>query len=108
MTFISCSCQGGLLLWQGFSPCVSVNARAKKHAVPEIRCKIGHGIAGGAHAGNWRRQISLPANERVDKMRERGLTLLPGGFAENILTEGVFAIVKQAGTIRPGGAIEIL
>ncbi len=69
--------------------CISAQKGQKKHPVDEIRLKEGHGIVGDAHAGNWHRQVSLLANESVDKMREKGLTLEAGDFAENILTEGV-------------------
>ena len=78
---------------------VSVNISERKgeqkHPVPEIQLKFRHGIVGDAHAGDWHRQISLLAEESVDKMRAMGLTLTPGAFAENInttaLDPGVFA-----------------
>ncbi len=48
------------------------------------------GIMGDAHAGNWHRQISLLAQESVDKMIALGVEdLTPGKFAENITTEGI-------------------
>lgn len=72
---------------------VSVNISDRKgeqkHPVPEIVLKLHHGIVGDAHAGDWHRQISLLAEESVDKMRALGLTLQPGDFAENILTRGL-------------------
>ena len=72
---------------------VSVNISGRKgeqkHPVPEIVLKLHHGIVGDAHAGDWHRQISLLAEESVDKMRALGLTLQPGDFAENILTRGL-------------------
>jgi len=135
--------------------CISTRKGEKKHPVPVIDCRVNHGIVGDAHAGAWHRQISLLANESVDKMRERGLTLSAGDFAENILTEGValrtlpvgarlrvgetvleitqigkechsdceikkkvgvcvmpaegvFAVVRQEGTIRAGDAVSVL
>lgn len=49
-----------------------------------------YGIEGDAHAGNWHRQVSLLANESIDKMRRLGLSIsTPGIFAENITTEGI-------------------
>ena len=72
---------------------VSVNISERKgeqkHPVPQITLKLRHGIVGDAHAGDWHRQISLLAEESVDKMRALGLTLQPGDFAENILTRGL-------------------
>ena len=39
--------------------CISEKKGTQKHEVPEIRLKVGHGIVGDAHAGNWHRQVSL-------------------------------------------------
>lgn len=50
---------------------------------------VEHGLEGDAHAGAWHRQVSLLANESADKVRAQGLTIGPGDFAENILTEGM-------------------
>lgn len=47
-----------------------------------------HGIEGDAHAGSGR-QVSLLASESVDKMRGRGVDLVPGIFAENLLVQGL-------------------
>ena len=69
--------------------CISERKGIRKHEVPSMRVQCGHGIVGDAHAGNWHRQISLLAEESVDKMRALGLTLQPGDFAENILTRGL-------------------
>jgi MOSC domain-containing protein YiiM len=42
-----------------------------------------------AHAGDWHRQISLLARESIAKIRQKGLDVNPGDFAENITTEGI-------------------
>ena len=72
---------------------VSVNISEKKgtakREVPEIQLKLRHGILGDAHAGDWHRQISLLAEESVDKMRSLLPELQPGVFAENINTRGL-------------------
>ena len=72
---------------------VSVNISEKKgtvkREVPEIQLKLRHGILGDAHAGDWHRQISLLAEESVDKMRFLLPELQPGAFAENINTRGL-------------------
>ena len=60
-----------------------------KREVPEIQLKLRHGIVGDAHAGDWHRQISLLAEESVDKMRSLLPELQPGAFAENINTRGL-------------------
>ena len=69
--------------------CISDVRGIQKHEIPEAFLKKDWGIEGDAHAGNWHRQISLLAEESVDKMRALGLTLQPGDFAENILTRGL-------------------
>lgn len=69
---------------------ISEKKGTRKHEVPAIQLKLHHGIVGDAHAGDWHRQISLLANESVDKMRSLGLNgLTSGSFAENIVTEGI-------------------
>ena len=87
--------------------CISARKGEKKHPVPVIDCKINHGIVGDAHAGTWHRQISLLANESVETMRGRGLTLAPGDFAENILTEGVTLRTLPVGTRLRVGETEL-
>ena len=69
---------------------ISEEKGERKHSVPAVQLKLHHGIVGDAHAGNWHRQISLLADESVDKMRSLWLNnLTPGSFAENIVTEGI-------------------
>jgi MOSC domain-containing protein YiiM len=57
--------------------------------VPAAELQANFGIVGDAHAGHWDRQISLLSIECIDKMDAKGLSLLPGDFAENITTEGI-------------------
>ena len=78
--------------------CLSEKKGIQKHEVPEIRLVFGHGINGDAHAGNWRRQVSLLADESVNKMRVLGWSLAPGAFAENILTKGIELKTLPVGT----------
>lgn len=65
-----------------------------------------HGLKGDAHAGPWHRQVSLLANESIEKMRARGLKVGSGDFAENITTEGIDLVHLPVGTeIRIGEAV---
>lgn len=48
-----------------------------------------HGISGDAHAGAWHRQVSFLAAESIAAVRENGLDVSFGDFAENIATEGI-------------------
>jgi len=57
--------------------------------VGEAELKADWGIVGDAHAGHWHRQVSLLAMESIEKMRQRGLNVGPGSFAENLTTQGL-------------------
>ena len=70
--------------------CISEVRGVSKHPVNSIHLIPGHGIEGDAHAGNWHRQVSLLAQESVDKLQSKiTLQLKPGDFAENVLTRGI-------------------
>ncbi len=58
----------------------------------------GFGLQDDAHAGPWHRQVSLLALESIDKMREKGLDVNPGDFAENITTKGLILNALPVGT----------
>ena len=78
--------------------CISERKGTQKHEVPEIQFKIDHGIVGDAHAGNWHRQVSLLAQESVEKMKTAFPDIPVGAFAENILTEGLTLFTLPVGT----------
>ncbi|QAA33321.1 MOSC domain-containing protein [Clostridium manihotivorum] len=70
-----------------------------KTPVAEGTFKEDHGLVGDGHAGNWHRQVSLLANESIDKMINFGVPdLTPGKFAENITTEGIVLYELPIGT----------
>jgi molybdopterin adenylyltransferase len=82
---------------------VAVNISKKrgtfKYPETEVLLKPDYGIEGDAHAGNWHRQVSLLAQESVEKMRALGVKdLTPGKFAENITTAGIDLTVLPLGT----------
>jgi molybdenum cofactor synthesis domain-containing protein len=60
-----------------------------KTNVTQARLLIAYGLETDAHAGDWHRQVSLLALESIDKIREKGLDVSGGDFAENITTWGV-------------------
>ena len=68
---------------------ISTQKGDKKTPVESISLKVGHGVEGDAHAGDWHRQISLLAQEDIDTMRAKGADVVPGDFAENITTQGI-------------------
>ncbi|HUL22138.1 MAG TPA: MOSC domain-containing protein [Thermodesulfobacteriota bacterium] len=66
------------------------------------------GFKGDAHGGPWHRQVSLLANESIEKMRAKGLKVGYGDFAENITTQGVDLVHLPIGTeIRIGDAVRV-
>jgi MOSC domain-containing protein YiiM len=86
---------------------VSVNMSERK----TVRKKRGErgtlvfdrGFEGDAHAGDWHRQVSLLAQESIDKMVAAGLSVGPGDFAENITTSGIDLLTLPIGsTIKIG------
>ena len=72
---------------------VSVNISEKKGIVKTPVDKIVFnetGIEGDAHAGHWHRQVSLLAQESIEKAEEQANAKFPPGtFAENLTTRGV-------------------
>jgi MOSC domain-containing protein YiiM len=78
--------------------CTSLNKGERKKPVPSVELVPEHGIAGDAHAGDWHRQVSLLAQESIDKMRAMGLSVSAGDFAENITTIGIDLVSLPIGS----------
>lgn len=78
--------------------CISEKKGTRKEEVSGITVLENLGIVGDAHAGNWHRQISLLAEESIEKIRALGYELTPGAFAENIVTEGIELVSLPIGT----------
>ncbi len=69
--------------------CLSEKMHVQKEEVEEVTLVENLGIQGDAHAGFGHRQVSLLAEESIQKMREKGLQdLRPGAFGENLVTRG--------------------
>jgi len=85
---------------------VSVDKGTKKTNIQSCALLKDSGLKGDAHAGPWHRQVSLLANESIEKIKAKGLKVGYGDFAENITTEGVDLIHLPIGTeIRIGNSI---
>jgi cyclic pyranopterin monophosphate synthase len=78
---------------------VSAAKGERKKAAAEVLLRAEHGIEGDAHAGPWHRQVSLLAQESIDKMTAAGLDVGPGDFAENITTLDIDVAALPVGTI---------
>ena len=76
---------------QGKIVAVSISDRKgeKKHNVSEALLRPNHGLDQDAHAGDWHRQVSLLDMQSIARIREKGLDVEPGNFAENITTDGI-------------------
>ena len=86
--------------------CISEAKGERKRPVPRITLQKNHGVSGDAHAGDWHRQVSLLAQESIDKMRALGLDVLAGDFAENITTSGMDLVALPVGTrLKIGAAL---
>jgi MOSC domain-containing protein YiiM len=77
---------------------VSERKGTRKNNIGKVKVLKNFGLEGDAHAGNWHRQVSLLAQESIDKMRSLGLVLFPGDFAENITTSGIDLLALDVGT----------
>ncbi len=87
---------------------ISEDKGTKKTNVHACSLLKDFGLKGDAHAGPWHRQVSLLANESIEKMRAMGLRVGYGDFAENITTEGVDLVHLPIGTeIRIGNSVTL-
>ena len=79
--------------------CTSEQKGTRKKAVNEGLFREDYGLAGDAHADSCtHRQVSLLAQESIDKMLALGVKVGPGDFAENITTEGIDLVSLSIGT----------
>ncbi|MFA0834413.1 MAG: MOSC domain-containing protein [Methanobacterium formicicum] len=79
--------------------CTSTLKQTRKINVKECLVKKNHGLVGDAHSSSQtHRQVSLLAQESIDKMKDMGLDVHPGDFAENITTSGIELVTIPIGT----------
>ena len=68
---------------------ISKDKGTRKHNVDEVILKEDLGIMGDAHAQGGNRQVSLLAEESIEKIKAKGIKVKAGDFAENITTRGL-------------------
>jgi len=68
---------------------VSEKKGTVKHNVRRAYLEKDTGIVGDAHAGFAHRQVSLLSLSSINKMKQLGLTVDFGSFAENLTVEGL-------------------
>ena len=87
---------------------ISEQKGTRKHPLPGPVTMTMQGMEGDAHAGDWHRQLSLLAQESIDKMQGHGLVLQPGDFAENVTTQGLDLLTLPVGThLQIGTAVTV-
>lgn len=82
----------------------------KKRSVGDIPVKVicNFGIENDAHAGDWHRQVSFLADESIQKVRDAGIDVDCGSFAENFTTVGVDLKNLPLGTLlKLGDEVEV-
>jgi MOSC domain-containing protein YiiM len=79
--------------------CKSKKKGTRKEPVTEGLFKEDFGMEGDAHADSTtHRQTSLLDLNSINKMRDMGVDVHPGDFAENLTTEGIDLVVLPVGT----------
>ena len=81
---------------------VSEKKGEKKRTIREANLIKDVGIEHDAHAEGGHRQVSLLMDESIDRIREEGIDVGHGDFAENIVTRGV-----DLSTLEPEDLIRI-
>lgn len=80
----------------------------RKKNVESAKLLESFGLEADAHGGKWHRQVSFLAQESIDFMREKGLDVVAGNFAENITTEGLDLPILPVGTHILVGTTELI
>lgn len=89
---------------------ISISDRKGKRKDNIARCLLieNFGLENDAHGGQWHRQVSFLAQESIDTMRDKGLDVVAGNFAENITTEGIDLTSLRVGTHLAIGDTELI
>lgn len=69
--------------------CVSKKKGERKENIGEGILRKNYGILGDAHAKNFHRQVSLLSLESINRMRNMGVEVKPGDFAENLTVKNL-------------------
>lgn len=85
--------------------CISEKKGTGKFPVEKALFKVGHGIEGDAHAGNWHRQVSFLGLGEIEAFRQRGAQVKLGDFGENIVAEGFHFKELPVGTRLRAGEV---
>jgi len=78
--------------------CISERKGTEKNFVAEADFIENHGILNDAHAGDWHRQVSLLAYEKISDFNKQGANVVDGAFGENLVIEGIDLSALSIGT----------
>lgn len=87
---------------------VSNGKGTPKDPVDQASLVQNYGLENDAHGGEWHRQVSLLGIESINRMKEKGLKVDFGSFAENIATSGVRLFELPIGTLILAGQNAVL
>ena len=90
---MACSKQGRVL-----SVNISNKKGEKKHDIGRSILVEQSGLSGDAHAGFQHRQVSLLSEASIRKIRDKGLDVQFGDFAENLTISGIELFTLPLGT----------
>lgn len=78
--------------------CMSEKKGTEKISISKGELVENHGLKGDAHAGEWHRQLSLLAYEKVEAFNKKGANVGHGAFGENLVIEGIDLATLPVGT----------
>ncbi|MHC1748396.1 MAG: MOSC domain-containing protein [Cellulosilyticaceae bacterium] len=85
--------------------CISEKKGTQKQNIRTCELVREHGLKNDAHAGNWHRQVSLLAFEKIEDFKARGAQVRDGDFGENIIVSGIDLVNLPVGTLLRSGDI---
>lgn len=85
--------------------CMSEKKGTQKQPVKSCELICEHGLKEDAHAGNWHRQVSLLAFEKIEDFKARGAQVKDGDFGENLVVAGIDLVNLPVGTLLRSGNI---
>ncbi len=87
---------------------IAISKKKGTHKTPieEAFISKDHGLEGDAHAGKWHRQVRFLASESIESVKDQGLDVTFGDFAENIASSGIDWKTLPLGTqVKLGDAV---
>ena len=86
--------------------CMSKKKGTAKKRVPSALLLENHGLEHDAHAGNWRRQVSLLCLQKIEAFRAKGAVAPFGCFGENLVVDGIdFATLPVGARLACNGVL---